>query len=495
MEGGQRIDIRSERLTMSNGGVVADHAEEQFRDNIATVDDQGKRVWIYPKKPSGNYHNWRIAVTAILLGILFGGPFIRINGQPFLLLNIFERKFVILGQAFWPQDFFLLAIVLIALFLFIILFTVVFGRVWCGWMCPQTLFMEMIFRKIEYWIEGDAQTQRRLSKEPWNFSKILKKTSKHILFISISVLIAHTVMGYLIGTENTFQIVSHSPSRNVAGFISLVAFTGIFYVIYAFFREQACIAVCPYGRLQGVLLTKESIVVAYDWLRGEPRGHLKKNAVEKTNTGDCIDCHLCVHVCPTGIDIRNGTQLECVNCTACIDACDDVMIKIGKPKGLIRYASHNSIKNGVLKIFNSRVVAYAFVLMALIGILSFALITRSDVETTVLKVRGTLYQREPGLITNLYNVEFVNKTFDAMVLEIKVEFPESARIDKVDSAPILVPAEGLVKSVYFIKIPEKEVTNARTVVRLGVYHNGKKIESLKVKFIGPVSKPSDAKRN
>lgn len=482
-----KLDIRKERLAKSSA-----LPNEAFRDTIATVDEAGKRVWIYPKKPSGRYHNARILVTAILLGLLFGGPFMTINGQPLLLLNVFERRFVIFGQAFWPQDFFLLAVVLITFFVFIILFTVVFGRVWCGWMCPQTLFMEMVFRKIEYWIEGDANQQRKLSKQPWDKEKIFKKVSKHTLFIIISVIIAHTVMAYLIGIDRTWEILNQPPSENLAGFIGLIAFTGIFYGIYAKFREQACIAVCPYGRLQGVLLSRDSIVIAYDWLRGEPRGHLKKNQVQ--TTGDCIDCKLCVHVCPTGIDIRNGTQMECVNCTACIDACDDVMVKIGKPKGLIRFASYNSIKDGISKIITGRVIGYSFVLLALLGILSFALITRSDVETTVLKVPGTLYQREPGYITNLYNVEFVNKTFTDRELTIRVESPASAEIRKVDGQAIMVPAEGFVKSVYFIRIPETDVTHARTVVKLGIYHNGEKIESVKVKFIGPVYHASDIKQ-
>jgi cytochrome c oxidase accessory protein FixG len=490
MDNAVTLNIRKERLAKSTA--TTEFAQETFRDSIATVDEKGKRIWVYPKKPSGNFHRWRIAVTVILLSVLLGGPFFRINGQPFLLLNVFERKFVILGQAFWPQDFFLLAVVLITFFVFIILFTVVFGRVWCGWMCPQTLFMEMVFRKIEYWIEGDANDQRKLAKEPWNTTKILKKTSKHILFIVISVIISHTVMAYLIGVDKTWEILNEPPSENLAGFIGLIAFTAIFYGVYAKFREQACIAVCPYGRLQGVLLVKDSIVIAYDWLRGEPRGHRKKNEVQ--TTGDCIDCKICVHVCPTGIDIRNGTQLECVNCTACIDACDDVMVKIGKPKGLIRYASYNSIKNGIVRIINGRVIGYTFVLLTLLAILSFALITRSDVETTILKVSGTLYQREPGYITNLYNVEFVNKTFDPLELSIRVESPATAQVQKADGQSILVPAEGFTKSVYFIRIPEQDVTNARTVVQLGIYHNGKKVETVKAKFIGPVHKSSDAKR-
>jgi cytochrome c oxidase accessory protein FixG len=494
MEATGRIDIRKERLEKSRGKSLTE-GEEVFRDTIATVDANGKRLWIYPKKPSGNLHRWRIVVTVLLLSLLFSGPFIKIAGQPFLLLNVFERKFVIFGQAFWPQDFVLLAITLITFFVFIILFTVVFGRIWCGWLCPQTLFMEMIFRKIEYLIEGDAAAQRRLDKEPLSLNKLFKKVLKHTIFIIISFVIAHTVLAYIIGVENTMAIVTDSPADNVTGFIAMISFTGTFYFVYAKFREQACIAVCPYGRLQGVLLSKESIVVAYDWLRGEPRGHIKKTATAEVGLGDCIDCKLCVHVCPTGIDIRNGTQMECVNCTACIDACDDVMIKIGKPKGLIRFASVNSITNKIQKIITPRVIGYSCVLVALVTILGFAMITRSDVETTILKVPGTLYQREPGLITNLYNVEFVNKTFNDLELKIKIESPASAKIHKVDEKPIIVPAEGLVKGVYFIKIPEDQIGNARTTITLGIYSGQNKLETVKAKFIGPVTRASDAKRN
>ena len=493
MNGAVKLDIRKERVSKSTANAMEGIYDDEFRDSIATVDAEGKRRWIFPKRPSGQFHNWRILVTFVLLTFLFSGPFIKINGQPMLLMNVVERKFVIFGQVFWPQDFVLLAMVLIAFFVFVILFTVVFGRIWCGWLCPQTLFMEMVFRKIEYWIEGDASAQRRLDKAPLTFTKIYKKTLKHSIFIVISLLIAHTLMAYLIGIEETIVIVSQSPGENLKGFIGLISFSIIFYGLFAKFREQACIAVCPYGRLQGVLLGKESIVVAYDWIRGEPRGHLKKKQPE-VNLGDCIDCKLCVHVCPTGIDIRNGTQLECVNCTACIDACDDVMIKIGKPKGLIRYASINSITNGVVKLFTPRVLGYSLVLVAVVGLLSFALATRSDIETTVLKVPGTLYQTEPGFVTNLYNVEFVNKTFDDLQVTIKVESPEYASIQKADGELIVIPAGGLVKGVYFIKIPDTRVVRASTTVRLGVYKNEHRFETVKVKFIGPVTRASDAKK-
>lgn len=481
-----KLDILKAR-TGQSANISDDDFSDAFREKLSTVDESGKRVWIYPKKPSGKLHNARAIVATLLLLLLFGAPFIKIGGQPMVLLNVFERRFVIFGQAFWPQDFVLLAITLITFFVFIILFTVVFGRVWCGWACPQTIFMEMVFRKIEYWIEGDMGAQRRLAQAPWNFDKIKKKALKHVIFIGISVLIAHTVMSYLIGVDETWKIIHQPPSQNYAGFAGMVGFTGIFYWIFAFFREQVCIAVCPYGRLQGVLLGKESIVVAYDWVRGEPRGKLKKSEPQPVDQGDCIDCTLCVQVCPTGIDIRNGTQLECVNCTACIDACDDVMIKIGKPTGLIRFASYNSIKNGIQNVLNGRVAGYSVVLVLLVAALSLALATRSDVETTFLKVSGTLYQREPGYITNLYNAEFINKTFEDVPIELRVESPGWAELHKVDGGEVVVPAEGMSTSVYFIKIPEDKVTSTRTVVYLGVYRNGERIEKLKVKFIGPVS--------
>ena len=446
--------------------------DEEYRDSIGTVDAEGKRIWVYPKKPSGQHHNWRVVVSVILLSVLFAGPFIEMNGKPFMLFNIFERRFIILGQVFWPQDFFLLALTLITLFVFVILFTVAFGRIWCGWACPQTLFMEMVFRKIEYFIEGDANDQRKLDNAPIDLNKILKKGSKHIIFFAISVVIAHLLMAYLISVDQVIEIVTQSPTEHMAGFIGLFVFTAIFYGVFARFREQACIVVCPYGRLQGVLLVKDSIVVAYDWLRGEPRGKLKKQAVEEEKKGDCIDCKLCVHVCPTGIDIRHGTQLECVNCTACIDVCDEVMLKINKPKGLIRYSSHTAIEQGTQKLFSARIAGYSVVLTALLCLLMYFIFTRADIEMTVLKAPGTLYTKtEDGLITNLYNIEFVNKTFADIPIELKIESPSTAVLSKVGISAIIVPKESMYKGIFMVKMPEQEISSMRMIIQLGVYQN------------------------
>lgn len=460
--------------------------EEEYRDTIATVDESGKRIWIYPKKPKGKFHNYRILVTIVLLTLLFAGPFIKIGGHPLLLLNIFERKFVILGQAFWPQDFFLLALLAVTFFVFIILFTVAYGRVWCGWACPQTLFMEMVFRKIEYWLEGDANQQRKLNASPWNFNKTWRKGLKHFIFLAVSILISHTVMAYLIGVDQVIEVVSQPPTTHINGFIGLVAFTGIFYWVFAYFREQACTAVCPYGRLQSVLIVKETMAVMYDWIRGEPRTKLKKTESDNT-AGDCIDCKLCVHACPTGIDIRNGTQLECVNCTACMDACDEVMVKINKPEGLIRLSSHTAIESGQNKLFTPRVAGYSVVLLALVGFLSFMLVSRSDVEITVLKVPGTLYQKtDDGQISNLYNIQFVNKTFEELELELIVLNNSQATISRVGTQRIIIPANDKYEGVFFIKMPSEMITKAKTSVDIGVFSKDELIDKIDTKFLGPV---------
>jgi cytochrome c oxidase accessory protein FixG len=348
--------------------------------------------------------------------------------------------------------------------------------------------MEMVFRKVEYWIEGDANQQRRLNNLPWSTNKIFKKTSKHIIFIGIAVLIAHVAMSYLIGIKQVKEIVSQSPAEHLSGFIGLVVFTGIFYGVFAWFREQACLVVCPYGRLQSVLLVKDSIVVAYDWLRGEPRGRLKKNEQKITDKqGDCIDCKLCVHVCPTGIDIRNGTQLECVNCTACIDACDEVMTKVEKPKGLIRYSSFNAISQGKQKLLTPRTIGYTVVLTALLSLLSYFILTRADIETTILKAPGTLYTKtDDGKITNLYTIEFMNKTFEDIPLVLKMESPTAATLTKIGDPSIVVPKEGILKGVVMIKLREEDLQGMKTVVELGIYRENERIGTARAKFIGPI---------
>lgn len=263
---------------------------DNFRDTIATVDADGKRRWVYPKRPNGRFYQWRTYLSYLLLLILFGLPWIRVGGEPIFMFNVLERHFILFGLNFTPQDFHLFAIVMITAVVFIALFTVVFGRLFCGWVCPQTIFMEMIFRKIEYWVEGNANQQRKLDKADWTTEKIRKKILKHGLFLIVSALIAHTFLAYIIGIDEVLATVSQSPVNNPGGFAAIVIFIGVFYFVFSRMREQVCIAICPYGRLQGVLLDSNSINVIYDYERGEPRGKIRKGQPKKSSCSDCENC-------------------------------------------------------------------------------------------------------------------------------------------------------------------------------------------------------------
>ena len=465
----------------------ADSEEDEFRNSLATVDSEGKRIWLYPKKPSGSFFNKRILATIVFLALFFAGPLVKINGLPLIMMNIFERKFIILGKLFLPQDFVIFGLGMIIFVVFIILFTVSFGRIWCGWFCPQTVFMEMIFRPIENWLEGDGRTQKKFDESPWNFNKIWRKTLKHTIYIAFSIIIAHVTMAYMIGIERVQELITSPPSENMAGFTGLVVFTGMFYFVFTKLREQVCIAICPYGRLQGVLVNNDTMNIIYDDVRGEPRGRISKNADPKETEvkGDCVDCKLCVQVCPTGIDIRNGIQLECVNCTACIDACDEVMIKVGKPTGLIKYASVDTIKKGVPFKFNVRILAYTLVLTALMGVEGLLLWNRAEIETTVMRVPGQLFQETPTGISNLYNAQLVNKTNDVKVVTLGLN-EEGGTLKIVGNSQEVTIKPGMkAEVVFFVEYPEDHIKSRKTKIEIDVKENKEIIETVKTNFMGP----------
>lgn len=460
-------------------------ANELFRDSIGTITEEGKRNWIFAKKPHGKLYNMRTVVSIFYLLIFFTLPWIKIHGEPVFLFNLLERKFILFSVIFWPQDFFVFALAMLTFIVFVVLFTVVFGRIFCGWVCPQTIFMEMVFRKIEYWIDGDAEKQRRLKQMPWNSEKIMKRTGKFIAFFSLSFVIANYFLAYIIGMDRVVLYMREGIIQHIGTFIPLVVFTGVFFFVYWWFREQACLIVCPYGRLQGVMLDPNSIVVAYDTVRGEPRGKIRKNDTT-TPHGDCIDCLDCVRVCPTGIDIRNGTQLECVNCTACIDACDSIMTRVNKPTGLIRYASENNIKKGEKLHMTVRTTAYSFVLLLLLGILTAFLVTRKDIQTTVMRAQGMLYQQQgPDSISNIYNIKLINKTRNNIPVHLKLEEGGLPGEIRVVGNELLVKPEAVGDGVFFVVVNKKELHHRKNVVKVGVYSNGRRIEVVKTNFMAP----------
>lgn len=477
------LRVYSARISRMDNEDIYASLDQSFRDRVATIDKEGKRVWVYPQKPKGPLHRYRVLVASVCLLLLFGMPFIHVHGEPLMLFNILERKFILFGVLFGPQDFFLLGLMMIAFMVFIILFTVVYGRLFCGWVCPQTIFMEMVFRKIEYAIEGDYMKQRALAKAPWTMDKIARKTLKHLVFFGISFLIANTFLAYVIGYKELFKLISEPVSQHLGQLVSLVIFTGIFYWVFAFFREQVCTVVCPYGRLQGVLLDKNSIVVAYDYVRGEQRGKLRKN--EARALGDCIDCHQCVAVCPTGIDIRNGTQLECVNCTACIDACDHIMEHVGLPKGLIRYDSERGIADKEKLRVTPRIIGYTIILLVLTGIAAFALLSRSDTVTTILRTPGILYQERPdGTLSNIYNYKVTNKTYKDIPVEFEVEGLH-AKIELVGADTVTVKKGQSAQGSLFIIIHPAELEKRSTKINIGIYSGGQKIEDVQTSFLAP----------
>ena len=454
--------------------------DQTFRDAVSTISKEGNRNYVNPQKPVGKLYNLRSYFSYFYLILFFTLPFIKVEGEPLFLFNVLERKFIFFSKIFWPQDFFIFAIGLLTFIVFVILFTVAFGRIFCGWACPQTIFMEMVFRKIEYFIDGDANQQKKLKAMPWNTEKIVKRATKIFVFFSLSFLIANFFLGYIIGIDEVGVLIKEGIFVHFGTFSALVIFTMVFFFVYYWFREQACIIVCPYGRLQGVLLDRNSILVAYDYVRGEPRGKLS----DKTNDkGDCVNCHACVRVCPTGIDIRNGTQLECVNCTACIDACDEIMDHVNKPKGLIRYASENGIALKEQMTYTWRLKLYTLVLSLLLIFLGVLLVTRADVAARIMRTPGQTYQLlAHDRISNLYNIKLVNKTRKNIHLDLKLENMkgEIKQVGVVD-----VPKESYFQTSFFITLKNEQLKSRKTKVKIGIYENGKRMDVLSAIFLGP----------
>ncbi|MFK8057418.1 MAG: 4Fe-4S dicluster domain-containing protein [Saprospiraceae bacterium] len=506
-----------------------------YRDSIGTVSADGKRIWLRPEKPKGYFYDKRKILSYLLLAVMVGLPFIEINGEPLFLFDVLGRQFRIFGIGYSPQDFYLAGLMMVTSIVAIAMFTVTFGRLFCGWICPQTIFMEMVYRRVEYWVEGSAAQQRRLDKSPWDTKKIWKRLLKHTIFFLIAVGISHVFLSYMIGWREVYQVASDPIVQHTGGFAALMGFSLLFYGVFARLREQVCISICPYGRMQSVLVDDDTIGVAYDVIRGEPRGKVTKakklspplheglrtkppttpSVLEMVNglpisndasvagfddvspaglregpikvQGDCIDCGLCVRVCPTGIDIRDGNnQLECVHCTACIDACDDIMVKVGKEPGLIRYDSANGLKGKRSKYLTKRTYAYGAVLLALVTLNSFLLINRAPLEATIVRTPGMLYQEpEPGMVSNLYNYQFYNKTSEPLPVTIQAVGLAEARVTFIGEAPV-VGSRTQARGSFFIQLPKTMLTGKSTLVTIEILDsNGEQLDAVQTSFLGP----------
>lgn len=464
---------------------MADFNKDEFRESISTVDANGDRVWVYPKKPKGKLTNWRKIVAYSIVAFFSIAPFIKMNGLPLILMNVVERKFVIFGSIFWPQDFIIFAVAFIVSIVFLVLFTVIYGRIFCGWVCPQTIFMEFIFRRIEYLIEGDYTKQKKLNRMDWNAEKIFKKTLKHLIFAFVAFLTANLLLAYVISVDELYIIITDPIGDHKLGLLIICIFSGVLYWIFAFFREQVCIIACPYGRLQGAFLDKDSVVVAYDHKRGEQRGKLRKN--EERTIGDCIDCKQCVHVCPTGIDIRNGTQLECINCTACIDECDSIMDMIDKPRNLIGYFSENNIEKKEKFKFSGRVIAYSIVLVLLLAFLGGLLMSREVIDVAILRSKNLTYTKtDEGNYLNVFELKIINKSVQEIPLTIKLE-NKDGEIQLVGHA-IVVPESGMTEAKIIVTLAPEELDGLKTKLEFGLYNNqGEKIIQGESEFLGPFS--------
>lgn len=476
MSGGQRPP----------GGFDPDH--EVFRNELASVHKDGRRKWVYARRPSGPLYRARTVLSWFLLGFLFLAPFVKVNGQPLILLNLLERRFVVLGLVFWPQDFYLVVFLALSLAVTIVLSSAAVGRVWCGWLCPQTVFLEMLFRKIEYLIDGSAARQLRRDKTPFALATLWRRGFKHGVFFGLSFVIANVFLAYIIGADALWTIVTDPPRQHLTGLTAITIFSLLFYGVFARFREQACTLACPYGRLMSAFIDTHTITVTYDWKRGEPRGHRMHGAAPgATPLGDCVDCGQCVTVCPTGVDIRNGIQLECVNCTACMDACNHVMRRLGRPTGLIRLTSHEAIRSGRATWWTARVKAYAAVWAVLVATTVALFAMRRDLDVLILRQPGTVYATlNSGIVANFYNVQVINRTNRARGLEYRVVRPAGATITALGPIDAAAP-HGVIESRLLVKLPPQSLTGPATPVEFEVRSEGRVIDVIESSFLGPGS--------
>lgn len=450
----------------------------------ATIGSQGKRKWVYQDIVSGKWASRRQIVIAVLILFYLVAPWISLNGQPFMLFDLVSRRFSFFGQTFLATDLYLLALLLVGSVLALFWFSAMFGRLWCGWACPQTVYLEGVFYRIERWIEGNPRQRKALDDGPHDDAYWTKKIAKHGIFWLMATAMSLSFTAYFIGPKASYEMFWTFGAAHPTAMIVAVATTAITYFNFAWFREQFCHFLCPYARIQSVFLDEHSLIIGYDESRGEPRGHIRPN--DTAQKGDCIACNRCVQVCPAGIDIRNGLQLECIQCTACIDACDTVMEKIGRPTGLIRYDSVSGIEHKKRKLFRARTVLYTVIFVIIGTMFTIRLSSREIVDFAVVRSAGTPYLvQEDGLVRNMLQMHLTNTDTRTRTVTVKLESPIPAQLMVLGEPFEIAPGERI-KAEAFVMVPKEKINAAATPMEFKLMDGAEEIGTATAKFLGPI---------
>lgn len=450
------------------------------RESVTTINRDGSRFFLHPSDVNGLFTRFRRLFALLLVGIYLSLPWIQINGNPAVFLDVLNRRFHLLGLTFTAQDLWLAFFFITGLGFSLFFVTALFGRLWCGWACPHTVFLEHVYRRIERWIEGDAPQRRKLDQQDWNAGKLFKRFLKHGLFVIISLAIAHFFLAYFVSIPQLYSWMTSSPAEHWGAFIFVFVASGLIYFNFAWFREQLCLVICPYGRLQSALIDDDSIVIGYDEKRGEPRGK-----ATQTDVGDCIDCNRCVQVCPTGIDIRQGLQIECIGCANCIDACDAIMTKLDRPKGLVRYDSQNGFAGKKKRILRPRIALYFLLMLFGATAMTLSAMQLRSANMSLVRMTGMPYFLTDTTVRNQYIVRVINKSTEARTFTIKHSIENQYyEIKGIDDA---IYVEGMSEETRPIAllVPRARYNGHFPVAFSLIGPEGNTIMTREAEFIGP----------